>query len=78
MKKLLKLFLVILAIAFLSGCGHSEPAKVENQEEIKIPNPISDPGGYTPGMIDLKKKMENDINKATNIENSQRKKILNE
>ena len=46
--------------------------------ENQIPNPVSDPGGYIPGMVDVNKKAQDNIQDAVNKENEKLTNALEE
>lgn len=69
MKKIVSAMSVIILILVLSACS---------QKKDTIPNPISDPAGYVPGMVDLNKKAGEDIQNAVNSENEKLTNALNE
>ncbi|MFZ2975121.1 MAG: hypothetical protein WA055_00645 [Candidatus Moraniibacteriota bacterium] len=64
MKKTLVLLVSIFLITTLSACSQKE-----EKSKDTIPNPISDPVGYVPGMVDLNKKAAQDIQSAVDSEN---------
>ncbi len=72
MKKSLVILLGISAVMFLSACSQ----KPENDPN-KIANPVTDPIGYDKDMIDLKGKMQKDIQDTTNKENAHLNDALN-
>jgi cyclophilin family peptidyl-prolyl cis-trans isomerase len=61
--------LIISFAVLLSACS---------QKKDTIPNPISDPAGYIPGMVDLKTKAQDDIQGAVDKENEKITNSLNE
>lgn len=65
---------LFLAIAVLSGCGAKDTAEEKN----KVPNPIQDPAGYVPGMMDVKKQAEKNINDSVKKENDKINEALGE
>jgi cyclophilin family peptidyl-prolyl cis-trans isomerase len=73
MKKISFFLLIISFAIILSACSQKEE-KAKNA----IPNPISDPGGYIPGMVDLNKKAQEDIQNSVDKENEKLNNILNE
>jgi cyclophilin family peptidyl-prolyl cis-trans isomerase len=75
MKKTIIFLVLMMFAAALSGCGTKQEAA---KDENKIPNPISDPAGYVPGMVGLKDKMQKDIQNVTDKENDRINNALNE
>ncbi len=70
-------YLLALSIFVLTVSGCSDEDRTEKDPD-KIPNPVEDPGGYVPGMVDLNKKMQSDIQSATDKENGKLQKALDE
>ena len=73
MKKIVGVMFVVSLILVLSACSNNSAEKKET-----IPNPISDPAGYVPGMVDINKKAQEDIQSTVNKENEKLNNALNE
>ncbi|MFA6160309.1 MAG: peptidylprolyl isomerase [Parcubacteria group bacterium] len=73
MKKTAVLIMSIFLVVILSACSQKE-----EKSKDAIPNPISDPAGYVPGMVDINKKAQEDIQNAVNSENEKLTNALNE
>jgi cyclophilin family peptidyl-prolyl cis-trans isomerase len=72
---IINLLAVVIFTVILSGCGNiDEAAKDPN----KIPNPVSDPGGYIPDMVGMKKTMEGDINRGVQKEEKKINDAMND
>lgn len=73
MKKLVYLLLMGFFVISVSGCsGKNETSKNSD----KIPNPVKDPAGYIPDMVNLNDRMKNNIKNATDKENERLQKSL--
>ena len=64
MKKTAVLITSIFLITAFSACSQKEEKSIDT-----IPNPISDPAGHIPGMVDINKKAAQDIQSAVDKEN---------
>lgn len=73
MRRLLVFLSLTIAILTLSGCGSKQES---TKNDNSIPNPISDPGGYIPGMIDINKKAHEDVQNAIDSENKRLENAL--
>lgn len=73
MKKVIIIVFITIFAIILSACSTNSTEKKET-----IPNPISDPGGYIPEMVDLNKKAQEDIQNAVDKENAKLNNMLNE
>jgi len=69
MKKTTSLILLVSMAFIFSACS---------QKKDTTPDPISDPGGYISGMVDINKKAGEDIQNAVNSENEKLINALNE
>jgi cyclophilin family peptidyl-prolyl cis-trans isomerase len=75
MKKATILLSLLIAILTLSGCGTQKEAAKPNNP---IPNPISNPVGYVPDMVDVNKKAQSDIQNSVNQENNRLQNSMDE
>jgi len=75
MKKISGLVLVLLFLLTFSACSQENS---EVKKENDIPNPVSDPAGYVPGLMDVNKKAKENINDAVDKENARLKDTLKE
>lgn len=70
-KKIAYSLIVILAILMISGCSRKAEEVKKNLEQ-----PLEDAADYIPKEVDLNKKMQSDIQSATDKENERLQKIL--
>lgn len=74
MKKLSQIVLITLAISVLSACSTPQESNKPSAEK----NPLEAAGDYVPGMVDINKKAQQDIQNAANQENNRLNEALNE
>jgi cyclophilin family peptidyl-prolyl cis-trans isomerase len=74
MKKTSFLFLIAALVIIFSGCS-SQP---EEKKESQLPNPVADPGGYVPGMMDVNRQARQNIQNSVNQENERLQKAVEE
>jgi cyclophilin family peptidyl-prolyl cis-trans isomerase len=68
--------IICFSLIFLvSGCGFGSD---NSDKKDALPNPVSDPAGYVPGMLDTKKDAEKNIQNAVDQENNKINNTLNE
>jgi cyclophilin family peptidyl-prolyl cis-trans isomerase len=73
MRKITASLLIVLSAIMFFGCGSKPEATKE-----AIPNPIADPGGYVPGMVDVNRQARQNIQKSVEEENNKLKNAMNE
>jgi cyclophilin family peptidyl-prolyl cis-trans isomerase/outer membrane murein-binding lipoprotein Lpp len=63
---------VIFAVVMLAGCSNAGEVKKAAEQ------PINDAANYVPGMVDINRKAQEDVNSAVNKENERLNNTLNE